>query len=191
MYEFSYEKRKASLLCSLQSYLFGDLSSFSNSVSLHLLEQTKGEKEINRRELQNSSSFFNWKQHINCSIWLHWHLFIVYRSFGDETQLPCRESLILFNRIADKEAQVSQGFRAALGCSSYGVALPCSQERNMPGSRGTKCLPQNCQSDQIKILCKLGLILMDFPHLIVVNRNFKWRKLLSPKMTLLFWMISY
>lgn len=44
MHDFSYEKRKVSLLCSLQSYLLGDPSSFSNSVFLYLLEQTKGKK---------------------------------------------------------------------------------------------------------------------------------------------------
>lgn len=32
---------------------------------------------------------------------------------------------------------------------------------------------------------------MDFPHLIVVNRYFKWRKLLLPKMIFLFGEVSY
>lgn len=67
--EFSCEKREASLLCPSQRYLLGDLSSFSFSVFASS-GTNKRKPNINRRELQSSSSFFNWKQRTNCSIWL-------------------------------------------------------------------------------------------------------------------------
>lgn len=117
IYEFSYEKRKASLLCSLQRCLLGDLTSFSFGV-LASSGTNKRKLKINRRELQSSSRFFNWKQRTNCSIWLRWHLFIAYCSFGNELYNPLvQNALIFLDRTADKEAWISQGFKTALGCT--------------------------------------------------------------------------
>lgn len=76
----------------------------------------KQKEKKNRRELRNSSSSFNWKQCSNYSIWLRWHLFIVYCSFGNNSHNSLvQNALILLIRRADKKAQISQGFRAALG----------------------------------------------------------------------------
>lgn len=126
----------------------------------------KGKKE-NRKEWRNSSSFFNWKQCTNCSIWLHWHLFIVYCSFGDESHDSLvQNALILLYRRTDKKAHISQGFSSALCWASLRVSLTCSHKRNVPRNRVTQCPHQNCQCHQIKSLCRLGLILLGFPHLI-------------------------
>lgn len=146
MYNFSYEERKASLLCPLQSYLLGDLGCFSNPVSSGT---NKKKKKKHRKKLQNSSSFFNWNQRPNCSIWLHWHLFPVYCSIGSESRdCHVQNSLMLLNSRAVQTAQISQGSRAAPCWASSDVSVFCSWKTSAPGNRVTQRPHQNVWANQ-------------------------------------------
>lgn len=146
MYDFSYEERRVSL----QSYLLWDLSSFSNPMYLHLLEQTKGKKKKkytkphthtkeNYRTAVVSLTGSN-EQMVQSRV--HWHLSIVYYTFGNESHDSLvQNALILLARRADKNGQISQGFWAALCWVSSCVSLPWRWESNVPGNKGTQCCP--------------------------------------------------
>lgn len=186
MYDFSYEERKASLLCSLQSYLLGDLCCFSNPVSSVFWNKQK-EKKKPRKKLQNSSSFFNWNQLPNCSIWLHWHF------FQRIAQLEVRVAIALCRILSCfSTAELSRQPKSprAPGQLRAGLALMCpfsAAGREVRLGTGWRSVPTK-MCEQIKILCRLRLALMKFPRLtegirLFSTSIFKWRKWVSPKMT--------
>lgn len=169
---------------SLQSYLLWDLSSFSNPMSLHLLEQTKGKKKKKYKHTHTKENYRTAVVSLTGSSErmvqsrVDWHLSVVYYTFGNESHDSLvQNALILLDRRADKKAQISQGFRAALCRVSSCVSLPWSWESNVPGNKGTQCPPRpDCQCDQIKTLCRSRLILLDFLHLLAVKTYSKGRK---------------